>query len=241
MTQTLVLLHGFAGTARSWDRVSEELDRERYLPLAIDLPGHGSASGRRPLTFEACVSAVLDAAPVRFALAGYSLGGRIALQVALAAPARVEHLSLVSSTPGIADAAERGARRKADARLSAEIEGLGADAFAELWLAQPLFAGDPPAVREAAAREYALNQPSELAAVLRGLGSGSMEPMWERLGELAMPVNLLAGERDARFCAIVERAASLISEARVTIVPGAGHALPRESPRAVAAVLNGAL
>jgi pimeloyl-ACP methyl ester carboxylesterase len=94
---TVVLLHGFAGTRRAWDPVVERLDRERYTPLAPDLRGHGDARDARPVSFEACVADVLAVAPARFVLCGYSMGGRIAQHVALAAPERVERLVLVGS------------------------------------------------------------------------------------------------------------------------------------------------
>ncbi len=93
MPETLVLLHGFSGTRRAWDGVLGQLPAERYRALALDLPGHGSAADHPwPITFEACVRAVLDAAPERFVLVGYSLGGRVALHVALTAPERVTRL-----------------------------------------------------------------------------------------------------------------------------------------------------
>src|SRR4051794_14771243 len=121
MLETVVLLHGFAGTRRTWDGVVDRLAAERYRPLALDLRGHGAAAARRPIDFAACAGDVLAAAPERFVLAGYSLGGRIAQHVALAAPERVERLMLVSTTAGIEDAGERAARRAADEALAARV------------------------------------------------------------------------------------------------------------------------
>jgi 2-succinyl-6-hydroxy-2,4-cyclohexadiene-1-carboxylate synthase len=121
--QTVVLLHGFAGTPRAWDGVSALLPRERLRPLALDLPGHGAqADARRPISFGCCVAHVLARAPARFTLCGYSLGGRVALHVALAAPARVSRLVLVSTSAGIEDATERAKRRAADGALADELE-----------------------------------------------------------------------------------------------------------------------
>jgi 2-succinyl-6-hydroxy-2,4-cyclohexadiene-1-carboxylate synthase len=93
--ERVVLLHGFGGTRHAWDGVAARLRPERYLPLALDLPGHGTMAGERPITFAGCVAHVLARAPARFALCGYSLGGRVALHVALAAPRRVTRLVLV--------------------------------------------------------------------------------------------------------------------------------------------------
>ena len=83
------------------------------------------------------------------------------------------------------------------------------------------------------------NDPRALAAVLRGLGAGAMAPMWERLHELTMPVTLLAGERDAKYVAIAgEQLLASLPHAELTIVPGAGHGIPREAPEAVAEAIQ---
>ena len=159
MPTTVVLLHGFAGTRRAWDPVVERLDRERYTPLAPDLRGHGAARDARPVSFEACVADVLAAAPERFVLCGYSMGGRIAQHVALAAPERVERLVLVATTAGIADDAERAARRADDERLAAFADGATIEQFADRWTAQPLFAGTPPAAARIWREDLLRNDP----------------------------------------------------------------------------------
>ena len=82
------------------------------------------------------------------------------------------------------------------------------------------------------------SQPAGLAAALRGLGTGTLPPLWERLEELAMPVNLVVGERDAKFRAIAEAMAVRLPDARLVIVPGSGHAVHLEAPEAVAEVLG---
>ncbi len=232
--ESVVLLHGFGGTRRAWDGVAARLTRERYLPMALDLPGHGEAAeAPRPITFAGCVAHVLERAPERFALCGYSLGGRVALHVALTAPERVRRLVLVASSPGIGDAAERSRRRRADRRLAEELERVPFEEFIERWRDQPLFAEDPPGVGALAREDQRRNRPEALAAVLRGIGTGEMHPLWERLTELQMPVTVLVGERDAKFRALGERMAELLPRAQLIVVAG-GHDLPRESPAAVA-------
>lgn len=225
----VVALHGFAGTGRTWRRVAPRL-------LAPDLPGHGAAA-TAPAGFDAAVAGVLREAPARFVLAGYSMGGRIALHVALAAPERVERLVLVATTAGIEDAARRADRRRADERLAADIERDGLEAFAERWVSQPLFAADPEPVRALQREDVLGNRAAGLAAALRGLGTGVMTPVWDRLGELAMPVTVLAGERDARYRTLGARLAAATGT-ELVVVPGAGHGLPREAPAAVAAAIG---
>ncbi len=145
-----------------------------------------------------------------------------------------------SSAParGLADPAERAARREADDRLADRIEAIGVEAFAGDWGAQPLFAGQPPQVAAAAHADRLRNTPTGLAAALRGLGTGVMEPLWDRLGELRIPVTLIAGARDEKFRAVADRMAAAIPDARVEIVEGAGHAAHLERPDTVAALLT---
>ena len=234
MPETLVLLHGFSGTRRAWDGVSDQLDRENYRPLALDLPGHGRmADCVRPITFEACVAHVLAAAPERFALCGYSLGGRVALHVALAAPERVQRLLLVSCSAGIEDPGERVARRESDEDLARRLEQEPFEDFIERWRAQPVFAGEPAEAGALARADQRRNEPHALAAALRGLGTGTMEPLWGRLAELQMPVRVIVGERDAKFREIGRRLAAALPAGELVVLPG-GHGLVLERPAELA-------
>jgi 2-succinyl-6-hydroxy-2,4-cyclohexadiene-1-carboxylate synthase len=235
--ENIVLLHGFSGTRRAWDGVIACLSPERYRPLALDLPGHGEYAdcAAHPISFAGCVEHVLARAPERFALCGYSLGGRVALHVALVAPERVSRLVLVSTTAGIDDASERAGRSAADHRLADELEWVPFEEFIERWRAQPLFAEDPPEVDALAREDQRRNRPDALAAVLRGVGTGEMAPLWGRLSELTMPVAVLAGDRDAKFQALGRRMVDLLPDAGLIVVAG-GHGLPLENPAAIAAV-----
>ncbi|MEY2532455.1 MAG: 2-succinyl-6-hydroxy-2,4-cyclohexadiene-carboxylate synthase [bacterium] len=237
MAETVVLLHGFAGTRHGWDLVADRLDAERYRPVALDLRGHGDARDARPVSFGGCAADVAAAAPERFVLCGYSLGGRVALHVALAHPERVSRLVLVASTAGIEDAVQRDERRAADERLAADVEDGTIEDFADRWMRQPLFAGTPAAAARHWQADLLRNDPAALAAVLRGVGAGAMTPLWDRLGELQMPATIIAGERDGRYTAIGRRLAAALPAARLLVVPGAGHGLPREAPQAVAAAI----
>jgi len=235
--ETIVLLHGFTQTGRSWEPTIAALG-ERYRALAPDIRGHGSAAHVRPVDFAAVHADVLALAPERrVPLAGYSMGGRIALSLALAAPKRISRLALIGASPGIADSAERRSRRAADEALADRIEGEGIEAFASYWSSLPLFADQSPAVAAAAHAERLQQSPAGLAAALRGLGTGAMEPLWDRLPELALPVTLIVGECDLKFRAIAERVAELLPDAMLHVVPGAGHAVQLERPAAVAALL----
>jgi 2-succinyl-6-hydroxy-2,4-cyclohexadiene-1-carboxylate synthase len=232
----LLMLHGFTATGRSWDAVRRRIAGGAYAEVdAPDLSGHGSASDDRPATITACVERLRQDRP--YALCGYSMGGRIALHLALARPELVRRLVLVSTTAGIEDAHERDERRRADEELAEGLERAGLETFARWWGAQPLFAGQSPEVAAAARADRLRNTAEGLAASLRGMGTGVMEPVWDRLGELTMPAVVVVGERDAKFRRIGERLADVLPDARFVVIPGAGHAVHLDVPEAVADAL----
>lgn len=237
MPPAIVLLHGFTQTGASWRATRERLG-QRYRALTPDIRGHGTAAGRRPIDFSSCVADVVGEAPERFVLAGYSLGGRLALQLALAQSERVEQLVLVSTGPGIADEVERQARRESDEALATEIEESHIETFARRWAREPVLRGQPPEVEEQAHADRLRNHPGDLAAALRGLGQGAMQPLWGRLGELRMPVTLVAGERDSKYAKIAERMAERLPRSRLLVVPGTGHAVHMEAPGIMAGCLE---
>lgn len=238
MIEDVVLLHGFGGTRGAWAGVEKLLPAERYRPLALDLLGHGElADARPPITFEKCVASVLERSPRRFVLGGYSMGGRIALHIALQAPQRVKRLVLVSSSAGIEDGKERAARRKRDRRFAKEIEQGSIEDFIERWRSKPMFAEDPPEVDALARADQARNRPSGVAAALRGIGTGEMQSLWEKLEELEMPVTVVAGHRDRKFVRTGERMVKLLPDSLLHVT-GGGHCLLFENPKNVAMALS---
>src|SRR3954451_22087366 len=226
MLPTLVLLHGFTQTRQSWRRTARAL-AARYRAIVPDLPGHGQAASRTA-SFDACAAYVRALAPAT--LVGYSMGGRIALHAALQVP--VERLILVGASPGIKDPTERAQRKQADDALADRIETLTIEAFATEWGSQPLFAGQPERVRAAAYADRLRNTPHGLAGALRGLGTGVMEPLWDRLPQLTVPVTLITGERDEKFGALAGAMQQRLPNATHVVIPNAGHAAQLEDPRA---------
>ncbi|HTU30599.1 MAG TPA: 2-succinyl-6-hydroxy-2,4-cyclohexadiene-1-carboxylate synthase [Solirubrobacteraceae bacterium] len=233
MAPAVILLHGFTHTGASWDPVVAALG-ESYRAVAPDIRGHGSSSDREPMTLEGVLEDLHALTPDRFTLVGYSMGGRIALHAPLAMPDRVQRLVLIGASPGIADPAERRARRAADERLAQEIEASTIEEFARRWAQTPVLAGQPPDVLAAAHVDRLRSTPTGLAGALRGLGTAALPSLWERLGEIQLPVALVVGERDQKFREIAARMASELPRAELVVVPGAGHAVHLEAPGAVA-------
>lgn len=234
----LLLLHGFTGSGAIWAPHSE-VWRE-CTTIAVNLLGHGRSDcpvDPDRYRMEHCVAdllTLLDRLGIRrTAVLGYSMGGRVALHLALHAPERLWALVLESASPGIADASERETRRKSDAALAEIIERDGIAAFVNRWQALPLFATQaqlPVTVREALRRQRLDNNPQGLANSLRGLGTGMQEPVLQRLGQVQIPALLLAGALDAKYCALAGQMAAVLPDNRLRIVPKSGHVVHLEQP-----------
>ena len=245
----LLLLHGFTGSAATW---TPHLDAWRgFTTVAVDLLGHGASdcpADQRRYRMERCAEdlvALLDRLDVRrAAVLGYSMGGRIALRLALQAPERLWAMVLESASPGIEDASEREERARSDADLAEAIERDGVEAFLERWQALPLFASQarlPAALQEELRRQRLRNDPRGLASSLRGMGAGQQEPLLARMGGIRMPVLAIAGALDDKYCALARRMAVALPCARTEIVPDAGHAVHLERPQAFAGAARGFL
>lgn len=235
----VVLLHGFTQTARCWAPVDEALAADHDV-VALDLPGHGASQHHRA---DLAATAGLVASTVRqtvgrpVTLVGYSMGGRVALHVALAHPDVVARLVLIGATPGIEDDDERAERRRRDEALADRIEAIGVPVFLDEWLAQPLFAGLDSASSHRAERER--NTAAGLASSLRLAGTGTQVPLWDRLGEMTVPVLLVSGADDTKFTAIAEAMVPLLGgPVPHVVVPGAGHTTHLERPDAVIPLLR---
>jgi 2-succinyl-6-hydroxy-2,4-cyclohexadiene-1-carboxylate synthase len=241
----LLVLHGFTGCAESMLPVARPLAAVARV-LLPDLPGHGRTgrgSGRSPTgacTMPATVDAlvaVLDACGIgRADVLGYSMGGRVALHLAVARSDRVGRVVTIGASPGLDDPAARRARVVADEALAARLRSAGIAAFVDEWEAQPLFAGQAalPAAERAAIRAQRLAaDPEGLACSLEGMGTGAMAPLGAALGALTVPCLFVAGADDTKFAAVAEELAALVPDGRVALVAGAGHAAHVEAPAAV--------
>ncbi|MCH8994591.1 MAG: 2-succinyl-6-hydroxy-2,4-cyclohexadiene-1-carboxylate synthase [Chloroflexi bacterium] len=238
----LLLLHGFTGSSATW---TPYLDAWRgFTAIAVDLLGHGESDAPpdpHRYTMERCIedlSALLDELDLpRAAVLGYSMGGRVALRLALHAPERVSALVLESASPGIEDSSEREERVRSDGALADSIERDGIEAFVDRWQAQPLFATQarlPETVRNELRRQRLSNDPIGLANSLRGMGAGAQEPVLDRLSAVNIPTLLLVGEEDENYCALARRMAAALPCSKLEIVSGAGHTVHLEQPDAFA-------
>jgi 2-succinyl-6-hydroxy-2,4-cyclohexadiene-1-carboxylate synthase len=230
----LVWLHGFTQTKDSAHKFLSILAGTHEL-LTIDLPGHGlnaSISASLEETADLLVN-VLPKAP--FILGGYSYGGRVALHVAQRHPERVARLVVLSATLGIRDEVERKARRERDEQLADHIEEIGAEAFLDEWLAQPMFASLPRDAQERRARSH---DAKGLAMSLRTSGTGTQVWLGDALTSFASPTLVVAGADDKKFVIEARRIQDALANAASGFVANAGHAAHLERPDLVGELVN---
>jgi 2-succinyl-6-hydroxy-2,4-cyclohexadiene-1-carboxylate synthase len=237
--EPLVFLHGFTGNSKSWSP-HVPFFRAHHTCISIDLLGHGNSDTPLDPARYRMDKAVADLIALfdqigldKVHLVGYSMGGRVALSLALAHPKRVRSLALESASPGIAQADERRARIKSDEALCELIENEGLEKFIEHWEQQPLFATQNVLTDElrAGLREERLrNTTRGLINSLRGLGSGVMPPLWQKLDQVQCPTLIIVGELDTKYTGIALKMAAVMKQVRVCIVEGAGHTVHLENP-----------
>lgn len=222
----MVFVPGFMQPGDAWAPVAEGLP-ERYPSILLD-HAQDSFEGRLAEIANAGEGAVL---------CGYSLGGRLAVHAAIREPGRYAGLVTVGASAGIDAPAAREARAEADERLASWMETQPIDQIVEVWERQPLFADQSEQLLEAQ-RPGRLDQDSRgLAMLLRTAGQGTLDPLWEGLHELDIPVLALAGELDERYCEVARRIARMVPRGTVQVVENAGHAAQLQRPEAVAGLL----
>ncbi|MCE7985447.1 MAG: 2-succinyl-6-hydroxy-2,4-cyclohexadiene-1-carboxylate synthase [Caldilinea sp. CFX5] len=239
--ETLVLLHGFMGSTKSWT-AHRPVFATYYRTVVVDLLGHGQTEAPAdPARYTIGHSAsdlaglLTTIAPGPLNLLGYSMGGRLALYFAIHYPYLVQRLILESASPGLADGAAQQERIRSDEQLATDIETQGMAAFVARWEALPLFASQqalPTATQSMLHEQRLRNRPHGLANSLRGMGAGAQPSLWEQLSALSVPTLLLAGALDQKFKVIAEQMRTYLPKATVAIIPEAGHTIHLEQPQA---------
>ncbi|WP_394821808.1 alpha/beta fold hydrolase [Pendulispora albinea] len=235
----LVLLHGFGGAPASWQDVQRELSEPSLAPALLGHDGH--SDGSAPIdTFDAEVNRIAAMVPPGSHIVGYSLGGRVALGVAVRHPGRIARCTLISTHPGLVSGDLRAARAAADDGWAERLERDGLASFFAAWESQPMFATQQRLPEETRARQRTIrlaHHPAGLARAMRTLSLGRMPPRWADLFEVQAPVNVVTGSLDATYGALGEQLAAALPLARCTVVPDAGHNVVLEAPRAIARIV----
>jgi 2-succinyl-6-hydroxy-2,4-cyclohexadiene-1-carboxylate synthase len=234
----LLMLHGFLGYGQDFSAIAPATNHYCLMP---DLPGHGGSLALGDWAMggvAAAVVSLLDGLGIdQTSLYGYSMGGRLALYLAVHWPDRFTNVILESASPGLETEVERQVRIGRDRQWIDLIEQ-DFPTFLIQWYAQPLFANlvKQPGFRQIYERRLG-NDPKGVARSLCHMGLGQQPSLWGDLPKLRSRVTLLVGEQDEKFVAINRRMVGLIPGARLTIAP-AGHTVHMENPGAAIALLK---
>ena len=234
----IIFLHGFMGAGSDWSDIAAQLEH-RFFCLLPDLPGHGKTTVPdewNHMTFQRVAQELLQFIrhltldkPV---LAGYSMGGRIALYSVLQYPGEFSALVLEGGNPGISDAGKRSDRALSDHRLAEQLREDGIQQFVKAWYDQPLFQSLRTRSTSHAQllKKRSVNDPKQLAGILSSLSQGRQPDMWNRLPSISIPVLLLSGSDDRRYSEIHMRMAATLQISSVEQITGAGHNAHLEQP-----------
>ncbi|KGL46580.1 2-succinyl-6-hydroxy-2,4-cyclohexadiene-1-carboxylate synthase [Listeria newyorkensis] len=238
---TLLLLHGFTGSHATYDAILPILAADWHC-VTVDLLGHGETDAPLDVTRygmeeqAADLMAILDQVGAQKAsVLGYSMGGRLALGLATLYPERIQTLVLQSASPGLELEQEREARILKDTALADKIKKQGVADFVVDWEKLPLFATQRYLSENVQdkIRAERLNQRAQgLAGSLGGMGTGAQPSFWEELPALHMPMLLLAGQEDQKFCGIAVAMKMALPDAKYITFSNAGHTIHIEQPEA---------
>jgi pimeloyl-[acyl-carrier protein] methyl ester esterase len=221
----VVLLHGWGLHAAVWDSVITDFKTDYRLNY-VDLPGHGRSGLCVDLgDMDALCLSLHERVPSPAQWVGWSLGGLIAIAYTLRYPESVERLILVASSPRFVTAANWKAAIPSRT-LKAFARDLEYDYQTTLnrFLALQVHSSERAQTTLRQLRHILLKYPTHRSALRAGLALLYETDMREQLPKLGCPTRLILGEKDTlvpKECA--KQTVKRLNDAKVTIIPGAGH------------------
>lgn len=223
----LVLLHGWAMHSDIWDGVRDRLAQHFRLHL-VDLPGHGSSPACEAGTLQCVVDMVTETLPASCIVCGWSLGGQVAVELALRVPERVSKLVLVSATPCFVKRADWQWGMEA-AMLQLFMKNLKRDYATTLdrfLTLQVRGSSDTAAVLAQLRASFSQEGKPDEISLQAGLQILLTTDLRKKIGSINQPVILLHGENDV----IINPAAARwmhqqLHNSELLMLPGCGHAL----------------
>ncbi|HEY7787029.1 MAG TPA: alpha/beta fold hydrolase [Casimicrobiaceae bacterium] len=234
----VLLIHGVGGDSGNWDPIAERL-RARFDVMAMDLRGHGGSDLIRGHVdvedFARDALQMLDAAGVgRCHVAGFSLGGAVALALTLQCPERVERLAIIGTVCGRSP----GQRARALERVEF-LKQHGAAALAEgnreRWFSEAFRRAHPDVVDRRVAQVLACDAES----YLRAFTIFCTAEFADRLQEIRVPTLVVTGEHDVAATPEMARAmGERLPDAEIHVLPGLRHSVLIEAPDTIADLLD---
>jgi 2-succinyl-6-hydroxy-2,4-cyclohexadiene-1-carboxylate synthase len=232
-----LFLHGFMGSSDDFAPLLTQLSKHFHC-VCVDLPGHGqtASSDENISSIARRLVDLLESLPIdRLCyLFGYSLGGRIALYLALHYPQYWSKVVLESASVGLATLAAQQERQRQEQAIARKLRQPNLD-FAEFidhWYQQPVFQGinaQPNFPALIAQRRQ--NQPLALAQSLENAGLGSQPYLGQLLSNNQIPLLLMVGANDNKFVVINQAMAASCPAAELLIVPHCSHNIHWQQPQ----------
>jgi pimeloyl-ACP methyl ester carboxylesterase len=227
----VLLLHGLGSCFEDWEPQIKAL-APRFTVIGVDFRGHGrSGKPRGPYSipmFAADVGRVLYTLRVDFAhVVGLSLGGMVAFQLAVDSPALVRSLAVVNSAPGVVPRTFREHSMVTARRAGLAL--LGLPGLAARIAKANLPRDDQAELRAKLEARIAGNDFAAYRATTDAIIGWTVE---DRIGEIACPVLVVAGDRDYTPVEAKRAYAAKMRRARVAVVAESSHVTPIDRPDA---------
>lgn len=234
----ILFLHGFMGDRFEFREAIAGLSKQFYC-VAIDLLDHGETEiinqNIDDYTIQSAADFVINFLDLlrieRCFLVGYSMGGRLALYLALHFPQYFSKVVLESASAGLRTITERGDRLAKDDQLATKLETGDFRLFIKAWYQQPIFANLRSHPNFPQMLEQRLsNSPIKLAKCLRNLSLGRQPSLWDKLTENEVPLLLLVGKLDSKFVQINQQMQKVCKFSQLEIITNCGHNIHFENP-----------
>src|SRR5216684_7896821 len=221
----ILFIHGAGSNGHTWHRQGETLDKH-HSPIALDLPGHGRSAGveglRTVADYADFIAAFLDTLKIKsVVILGHSMGGAIAMDLALRHSSRVEALILSCTAAKFNVSAER------VEALRAVMMGRAPQAFNTDGYSPSTIKENFDVVREGWMEQIKTDPRVRYTDIL----ACSQVDLCDAIAKIDKPTLVLAGADDKGTTpADAEFIAGKIRGATAKIVADAGHYIPRERP-----------
>lgn len=234
----LLMLHGFLGSSKDWSEVTETL-KEKFFCILPDLPGHGRTMplADSDYTMQSAAQSlltILDREEIKkCSLVGYSMGGRLALYMALTQPEYFSELILESASPGLKTEKERAARIESDGIVINRLKTQTMDEFITSWYSNSMF----DSIRqdrekfEKLLKNRSENNSAALSKSLKFMGTGVQPALWDIMPDLKLPTLLIVGGNDNKFKSVAFEMAECSTAISLATIASAGHNVHFERPQ----------
>lgn len=224
---TVVLLHGWGMNADVWEDVSAELE-DSFQVIAVDLPGHGRSKGDlEDYSLKNIARQVIEVIPEQAIIVGWSLGGLVAMQMALEYAQRIKKLVLVASSPQFIK--DESWPDGMDAEVLDSFAGDMQEDYQNTikrFISIQTMGSDNPREEQRLLRDrvFRYGHP-DLSALKGGLKILHETNLRSRMSEIHCPTLIVAGEHDSLFRRkAAEKTQQLISHSQLDVIKGSGHA-----------------